>query len=103
MPSRNPESCGVVRPRRAGGGQHAFVHKDVAGGVSDTEATALPREAERLCGAENRGGIQLLSKPGGGDTFYPVPRALLFVDPARDSAAVHIALAPLLTHGEPER
>jgi hypothetical protein len=51
---------------------------------------------------ENRGGIQLLSKPGGGDQFYRVPRPLLFIDPARDSAAVHIALAPLVTHGEPE-
>jgi hypothetical protein len=50
----------------------------------------------------NRGGIQLLFKPGGGNKFYQVGRPLLFIDPARDSAAVHIALAPLLTHGEPE-
>lgn len=69
-----------------------------------SSALSLYVELEDMQGKDeyaNRGGIQLLSKPGG-DKFYPVPRALLFVDLARDSAAVHIALAPLLTHGEPE-
>ncbi len=50
----------------------------------------------------DRGGIQLLYKPGRGNQFHEVPRAELFVDPARDSAAVHIALAALLDRAEPE-
>jgi hypothetical protein len=43
--------------------------------------------------SDDRGGIQLVSKPGGVDQFYQGPRALLFIDPGRDSAAVHIALS----------
>ena len=50
----------------------------------------------------NRGGIQLLSRPERGDKFNEVPREELFIDPARDSTAVHIALAPLLARGAPE-
>ena len=46
----------------------------------------------------NRGGIQLRSKPSG-SKFVDLPLDNLLADPARDAAAVHIALGPLVTHG----
>src|SRR5260370_34646282 len=43
---------------------------------------------------ENRGGIQLAAHTGAGNKVYPRCRPLLFIEPARCSAAGRISLRP---------